>query len=123
MRNWVVRTALRIGARLQVWAYMQMGKDRSWSAQQMATARQVAMQEQNAIWESVLGVIQWNKNEHGIVTERLARRFDPGMTLNEVANRAIEAKKEVRSEPSLSATQLVALDFQRAYLERVVKKS
>ena len=47
------------------------------------------------------------------------RRYDPGMALNEATKRAIEAKAEDR----LTAGQKMALEFQRKYLNDVVRKS
>lgn len=125
MRERISKWAVRLGAMLMTWGYVERGRQKGWTKQQLSTARLIAMQEENAIWDSIRGVILWNKSEGEIVASRLARRFDPGMTLNEIANRAIEAKKAIREEagPQLTSKQLAALEFQKNYLKGVVDRS
>lgn len=104
-----------------MWLFVREAKARGWD---IAAAKIIAADEIAEGYKSWKERCRRQVTEHQIVTARLARRFDPGPTLNEVANRAIEAKQEARrDEVHLTSRQLQALEFQKQYLERVVKNS
>jgi hypothetical protein len=67
--------------------------------------------ELDAIPESILGHFDWQRREVEILSDRLARRFDVAMALNEATNRAIEEKGALRI--SLGSGQLAAFEHQK----------
>lgn len=115
----------RIARAVYAWAIMRDLKIKTLSNEwNYAHTKDIVDRELRAIEETVLAAHSYQKKESEIVADRLARRFDPGMILNEVANRALEAKKAARADvPQLSGTQLRALEFQKEYLKRVVDRA
>lgn len=80
----------------------------------------IAHRELSAISEA----FSYHESEVKVLGERLGRRFDQGMALNEAANRAIAAKKTAETEGNgLSSNQKAALEFQKQYLDRIVRNS
>lgn len=115
--------ALRISGMMMNWAHVRMAKQRGWDPQ---VALNVTKQEANAIWGSVRKVITYRAGEVELLEDRLSRRYDIGMAMNEATNRAIAQKQEARqSESGLGLTdrQKLALKFQQEHLNRIVKNS
>lgn len=106
----------RVSGQLHVWALCQEAR----TTDPVETKR-IARRELDAISESIGAHFDYQKREQEILSDRLARRFDIGMAMNEAANRAIEEKAAVKVR--LSSTQEKALEFQKAYLDRLVKNS
>jgi hypothetical protein len=69
--------------------------------------------------------MEYQKSEAEVLNERLSRRYDPGMALNEAAKRAIEQKTSVgiKSPDNLTEKQKMALEFQAKYLKKVIGQS
>lgn len=105
------------------WSLASEAKRRGWDKAKSAEAARKQVVESIQNWrEQVL----YGQREDFITADRLNRRFDPGMTLNEVTSRAIAQKQAARvqeSGPQLSYTQLAALKVQKEYLERVARNS
>jgi hypothetical protein len=59
-------------------------------------AEALARREIAGIRDNMAAFHQYQVDEAGILNERLMRRFDPQMALNEATNRAIAAKKAAR---------------------------
>lgn len=100
-----------------------MAKRRGWDVKAI---QHVSMQEQNRIWDEVRRIVVWRESEAVRHEERLARRFDLGMALNEGANRAMAEKKtlgEHATAAGLTDKQRLALEVQAQYLNRVVRRS
>ena len=84
--------------------------------------RDVFHRELDAIADSVNGYINFQKTESEIISERLSRRFDLSAALNESAARAIKEKQAVIEHP-LTDKQKAALEFQKSYLQKIVRNS
>lgn len=73
----------------------------------------LAGREIDAIRETVVAHFDYQDSEARILSERLARRYDPGMALNEATNRALEAKAAAKTAGmGLTDKQKFALEFQ-----------
>ncbi len=92
------------------------------SGRSRADIERVARRELSGVSENIDAYFHWLTNETAIQSDRLARRFDLGLALNESANRAI-AEKKALAEPRLTDKQLAALKVQKEYLQRVVRNS
>jgi len=87
--------------------------------------RRVAKREVDAIWDSLSAHLDYQTTEAQILNERLARRYDFGMAMNEAANRAIAAKKAA-GQPNphnLTGFQERALELQKETLQRALKSA
>lgn len=108
---------------LLVWTLAREAKRKGWDRVKANESARKQVVESIQNWrEQVL----YGQREDFITAARLNRRFDPGMTLNEVTNRAIAQKQAARVQengPQLSYTQLAALKVQKEYLERVARNS
>lgn len=85
-------------------------------------ARRIAAREVAAAPESILAHFEYQRSEADILSERLARRYDPGMALSEAANRAI-AQKQAARDPQLTSRQLAALKVQEETLNRAIRNA
>jgi hypothetical protein len=88
--------------------------------------RRLAWREITAIRESILAHFDYQDREQRILSDRLARRFDLGMALNEAANRAIGEKKATMNPAGLNyptPQQQAALDLQARTLQERVKNA
>lgn len=119
IRQWFTSQALWMSGRLMTWAHMRMAEDRDWDPE---IVKRVSQSEQNAIWDQVRAVIKYQAGEVEMLEARLSRRFDPGMALNEAANRAMVQKQAAR-DPQLTAGQLMALKVQEETVNRWVERS
>jgi hypothetical protein len=63
--------------------------------------------------------VAYQHSEIEMLTSRLSRRYDPGQALNEAARRAVADKQEQRMSPQ----QKAALEFQKQYLAKIVRKA
>ena len=117
LANWLVMALRRIVGTIYVWTVCyELGT--------VNDTKRLAKRELDAIPESLRAHWDYQTREQSILTERLGRRYDLGMALNESANRAIEEKKVTRDTmPQLSGKQLAALEFQEKYLQGLVKKA
>ena len=106
--------------RLLVWCITEQCVD---SGQDRAKSRQLVQREINAVFGSIEAYADYLMTETAILTERLSRRYDPGMALNEATNRVIAAKREAGEEfvSPLSGNQQAALKFQQEYLQRIAR--
>jgi hypothetical protein len=88
-------------------------------------ARRLAWSEVAAIPDTLVAHFDYQKSEATILSERLARRFDPGMAVNEAAQRAIAAKKAAGqpSPDNLTDKQRLGLELQEQHLKEVIRKS
>jgi hypothetical protein len=84
---------------------------------------QLAWRELRAIRESILAHFDYQNREQRILSDRLARRFDLGMALNEAAARAIEEKHAVVPAGYPTPHQMTALEFQAEQLTETVRRS
>jgi hypothetical protein len=115
---------LRLAGDALVWLLVRSAKVYGW--RELAEVRRVAQREVWAIAESITGHFEYQTTERQILTERLTRRFDVGMAMNEATNRARERRRVleaeglvVEAEPQLTDRQKAALAFQEQYLKRV----
>ena len=117
---------LRMAARLYLWALMRTlrGGVQDESCR-LAESGRIGQRELDAIPETIRAHFNYQISETRILSERLARRYDVGMALNEATNRTIvekqAAKQEVPVNHGLTDSQLKALEFQKEYLARIVK--
>lgn len=92
-----------------------------------AENRRIIEREVSAIPDSLRAHHDYQSREQAIQNDRMTRRFDMGLALNEAANRAIaektEAKRAVDPGMNLSANQSKALEFQKQYLDSLVKRA
>lgn len=113
----------KYAARVFTWALVRQAERRGLN---LHTARAVAQREVAAISATIRESECWQMDEQRILTERLGRRYDLGMAMNESANRALEAKKAAKAGadvPRLTAGQEAALKVQQETLERIVRRS
>lgn len=117
------RLILAICGRLYVWALvreiMAPNLDVPLDARE---ARRLVWRELGAIRETVIEHARYQDREARILNDRLSRRYDPGMAVNEAANRAIAAKQAAgeRSPDTLTDKQKLALQLQeRTVAERI----
>lgn len=91
----------------------------------VAETRRIVDREVKAIFDSLSGHLDYQYTEAGILNERLARRYDFSMAINEAANRAIAAKKAA-GQPNphnLSNFQEASLKAQKETLQRALKNA
>ena len=90
-----------------------------------AEVDRLVARELAAVPASIVEHYRYQDREARILNDRLARRYDPGQAVNEAANRAIQAKQASgeRSPDNLTDKQKLALEFQKAHLQRVIKDS
>lgn len=105
--------------RFYAWFLVRGAIRRGWDATE---ARRIAKREIEAVPESILAHFVYQKSEADILSERLARRYDPGMALSEAANRAI-AQKQAARDPQLTSRQLAALKVQEETLNRAIRNA
>lgn len=88
--------------------------------------RKIIDREVSAVRQSVIAYTEFQVSEQEILTQRLGRRFDLGMALNEATSRALEAKKaagdELKPQEQLTSKQLDALAVQEQYLQKIVNR-
>lgn len=83
---------------------------------------QVIDREIHAIEFSIATAAEWQWDETKILVDRLTRRYDVGMAMNESTLRAREARAKQGLDPEgpqLTGKQLQALAFQQQYLKRI----
>ena len=74
--------------------------------------------------EDVRTAARWRKGEAEILGDRLSRRYDLGMALNEAVNRVLQDRAQAKKqEQPLTGTQSAALEFQKRYLQDLINKS
>ena len=73
--------------------------------------------------ESIIAHFDWQDREQRILSDRLARRFDLGMALNESAVRAIKEKNAIVPPGYPTPFQLKALEIQGDMLTEVIRRS
>lgn len=82
--------------------------------------------EVSCVRDSIIHFADYQMSETEILTQRLGRRYDVGMAMNEATNRALKLKSELPTDPQpireLTASQKMALKFQEEYLARIVKR-
>ena len=108
-----------------LWAWHKPKSEWRASGNDKTRVRALFYREMDAISSNVQSFVKYQTDEAEILNARLSRRYDPGMAVNEAANRAIEAKKAAR-EPSpdnLTAKQKMALEVQKQYLQRVIERA
>jgi hypothetical protein len=90
----------------------------------MAVARRIVEQELAQILSTAERYVGNYLEEKQIIHERLARRYDPGMALNEAFNRVAEKIEEAKPAEAipLSGKQQAALKFQQEFLRANVKR-
>ena len=85
-----------------------------------------------AIPETIVETLAWRRSEVDILTERLGRRYDVGMAINEATNRALEAKKIAKDQAlgevqgavhQLSETQRKSMEFQKMMNQRIIDRA
>jgi hypothetical protein len=98
----------------------------NWTApMDRATVDRLVARELAAVPASIVEHYRYQDREARILNDRLARRYDPGQAVNEAAQRAIQAKQASgeRSPDNLTDKQKLALEVQKAHLQRVVRDS
>lgn len=89
-------------------------------------ARYLAAKEVRGTTAALNATIHYQKAEAAAQEERLTRRFDIGMALNEAANRAMDEKKTLREHAArsgLTDRQLMALELQQRTLQSWVNRA
>ena len=122
----------RLAARLYVWALthdlMAIPPDDApnWTPpMEKREVMRLIERELGAIRTSIIEHYRYQDREQRILSERLTRRYDVGMAMNEATNRAIEAKKAA-GEPNpdnLSPKQKMALEVQAQTLKERLGKA
>lgn len=82
----------------------------------------VIEREIRAIEKTIAAAAEWQVDEIKVLTERLTRRYDVGMAMNEATQRAQEARKKAGLEPEgmpLTGAQKAALRVQQEYLAKI----
>lgn len=118
MRKWIKK----VSGSIYAWC---VAKDAEVQGYRYTDSKKIADREIAAISESLAKHFDWQDREQRILSERLGRRYDLGMALNESANRAIKErdKDAAKAAPQLTGSQLKALEFQKRYLQNVVAES
>jgi hypothetical protein len=126
---WRNRVA-RLGAALLTWALTDRAKhdvsflsdtDEPFTTTQMAYFKKHLQLELDGLYSmaATQAIVQYSEAE--LLDERLSRRFDPGMALNEAYQRAVEAKTELRDQ--YTPKQEAALQVQAETLRRILRKT
>ena len=76
-----------------------------------------------AIHDTIIAHFDFQNREQRILSDRLARRFDLGMALNEAAVRAIKEKQAAVPAGYPTAHQMRALEFQAEQLTQTLRRS
>lgn len=86
-----------------------------------SVARRIAGACYATVPDDVINGARYNASELSILTQRLGRRYDVAMALNEAANRALAAKKAAKEHYfELSGFQQQALAVQKQQQQRTV---
>jgi hypothetical protein len=88
-----------------------------------AEVRRLAWRELIATEVSIVSHYDYQNREQRILSDRLARRFDLGMALNEAAVRAVKEKQAAVPPGYPTKHQMAALEFQADQLTQVVRRS
>jgi hypothetical protein len=83
----------------------------------------LAWRELRAIRDTIVAHYDYQNREQRILSDRLARRFDLGMALNEAAVRAVEEKHAVVPAGYPTPLQMRALEMQAEQLTETVRRS
>lgn len=110
---------LRLAEDIYIWATMRALRKELGVVR--ADDERVLRNEIRAVQESILYYINYQSQEASILNERLSRRFDPGMALQEATNRAIEAKKELRQHMTLQMQH--GLEEQKQRAKRAIRSA
>lgn len=124
----MIQFVLRMAGHVYLWALMRTLRGATPDeALRLAESRRIAQRELAAIPDTIRAHFNYQISETRILSERLARRYDVGMALNEAAARAIAEKQAAKQEfpvnHGLTDRQLKALEFQKEYLARIVKNA
>lgn len=84
---------------------------------------QLAWRELRAIEASIVAHFDYQNREQRILSDRLARRFDLGMALNESAVRAVQEKQALVPPGYPTPRQMDALELQVEQLQQLVRRS
>lgn len=113
--KWLAKKSLRLAKRLHTWAAMQLidapdmliGFDPAFDGAEIAilpnhmkvAARRVIERELDQVLVTGRLAAHNQITEEEILNKRLARRYDPGMALNEAFERAAKKAEEARAKP------------------------
>jgi hypothetical protein len=111
---------LNIIRRLHTWL---LARRLRYTGRNPAEVRALIDRELTGIEGNVQAFCIWQMNEQTVLKERLARRYDIGMAMNESAQRAMQDKDVAKNAPVLTSKQQAALALQKEYLDRVVRKA
>src|ERR1700743_2509777 len=92
----LIRSLLKVVARLHAWLILREFARDGWPSD--VACRYIAEREMLAVRQNILEYVDFSKSETKIQMDRLSRRYDPGMALNEAINRA-EVKKRAAIDP------------------------
>jgi hypothetical protein len=124
---WRDRVA-RWGAALLTWALTDRAKhdvsimsdtDGPFTPREMAYFEKHLQLELDGLYNMAATQAIWQRGEAEILDARLARRFDPGVALNEAFNRAVTAKRALRD--LYTDRQEAALKVQIDTLRRILR--
>lgn len=115
MIDWLISKLMPV----KVWLLMREAKRLGWN---LSETERLAKRELDAVQESIRAHFEYQISEVEILSQRLGRRYDPGMALNEAANRAI-AQKQAARDPQLTSRQKLALKFQEEELKRRIDRA
>jgi hypothetical protein len=123
MKYWLVGLIKRWSGAIYAWASLYECCAHGLEREQ---TKKLIAREMDEIQITAVKAFEFQLSEQNILSERLGRRYDLGMALNESANRALAAKKAAKTEgevPKLTGSQLAALRYQEKYLQDIVRKS
>lgn len=125
------RAIAALGSALLKWALPRQAIDAGFG-RGLAEAKRIVNREVDSIMETTIGFDDYTLSEVEIQTARLARRYDPGLALNEAAQRAMKMKDEARAagqplpmddgQKALTPKQLLALEWQKRDLARILSR-
>lgn len=125
MSGWLKQSALTWLGRLHVWiaqAHVKLHESEfDGSGVDPSLLHAIAKREVDAIHETIIHSLEWHKDEAQILTDRLTRRYDVGMAMNEATQRAMVARETAGTAHDvlpLSNRQNAALVFQQEFLKR-----
>jgi hypothetical protein len=84
---------------------------------------QLAWRELRAIRDTIIAHYDYQNREQRILSDRLARRFDLGLALNEAAVRAVQEKQAIVPPGYPTQQQMAALEFHAEQLTELVRRS
>lgn len=118
---------LNLAQRFFVWALYRSLRQTKVKFHPMNRLHLIIANEVACVRDSIIGFCAYQFTETEILTERLGRRYDVGMAMNEATNRALVLKAAMPTDPQpireLTANQKMALKVQEQYLARIVKKT